>query len=412
MTKPALAAIVALALSIPLTNSSAGAQGTSSSSVNVESKSQTMAPGVQTTFSAPQQASRTQAVQPGTAPKSWTTTHGTSGTRSTTETTATSTTVTTATATTPETTKTGATTTTATTTTTKTADEMIVVTQSAPKVAGGTGTKPAWQKFYDYIKLKTGQDGLPLTLTISNGNPSHPAFEAVRIFLSGQQLATEKDFKNGVLQLKMDGTLTAGGDNQLIIQAYGQPNAGISWKLTTPRAVITGVKPATAGIGDSITITGKNFSNKTGVSQVWIGDKVAQITSGNSKTLVATIPANAVPGENKLTVAVGGIAAKVAKITIKSAAPELIGTDIYGAPPGYPITVTGKGFSNVQSENVVTVGGAVAQIVSSSPTSITFNMPELPNVWSSVILSVKSKGAESKNTLNVQPSNRLLPTNQ
>jgi hypothetical protein len=408
MTKPALAAIVALALSIPLANSNAGAQGSSSSTVTAESKSQTLAPGVQTTFSAPQQASRTQTVQTGTAPKGWTTTHGTSGTRSTTETTAT-TVSTTATAP-PGTTKTGAATTT--TTTTKTADEMIVVTQSVPKVATGTGTKPAWQKFYDYIKLKSGQDGLPLTLTINNGNPSHPAFEAVHIFLSGQQLATEKDFKNGVLQLKMDGTLTAGGDNQLIIQAYGQPNAAISWKLTTPRAVITAVKPDTAGIGDSITITGKNFSNKKGVSQVWIGDKIATITSGNAKTLVATIPANALPGENKLTVAVGGIAAKVSKITIKSAAPELIGTDIYGAPPGYPITVTGKGFSPVQSENIVTVGGAVAQIVSSSPTSITFNMPELPNVWSSVVLSVKSKGATSKNTLNVQPSNRLLPTSQ
>jgi hypothetical protein len=260
--------------------------------------------------------------------------------------------------------------------------------------------------------LKSGQDGLPLTLTVTNGNANHPAFEAVRLFLAGQPLATDKDFKGGVLQLKMDGTLSASADNQLIIQAYGVPSAAISWKLTTQRAVLTAVTPDTAGPGDTIKITGRNFSNKVGVSQVWVGDKLCTVTSGNSKTLTATVPANAAPGENKLNVAVGGIAAKPLKITIKGTAPELTGTDIYGAPPGYPITLTGKGFAQNAADNVVTVGGMTASITACSPTSITFLMPELPNQWASVPLAVKTKGIASKNTLQVQPSNRLLPTSQ
>jgi hypothetical protein len=405
MTKPALAAFVALALSIPLAHTSAGAQGSSSASTQNESKA---SPNVQTTFSAPQQANRSRPVQTGSTPSTWATTHGTTGTHGATQTASTASTTTGTTTTTSSTSTAGAT---STTTTTKTSEDTVVVTQSQPKVATpGAGTKPAWQKFYDYIKLKSGQDGLPLVLTVNNGGPSHPPFSAVRIFLSGQQLASEKDFKNGVLQLKMDGTLTAGGDNQMIIQAYGPPNAAVTWKLTTQRAVITGVTPDSAGIGDSIKISGRNFSNKVGVSQVWIGDKLATITSGSSKTLIATIPQNVVFGENKVIVAVGGISAKSFKITIKGAPPELLSTDIYGAPPNYPITVTGKGFSPVQSENVVTVGGQIAQIVSSSTTAITFNMPELPNVWSAVPLMVKSKGVASKNTINVQPSNRLLPS--
>ncbi len=402
MTKPALAAVVALALSIPLANLTASAQG-SSAETKSESKS-----NVPTTFSAPQQASRSRSVQSGSAPPGWVTTHGTSGTRSTTQT-ASSTTSTTTTST---TTTAAAATTTATSATASKSDDTVTVTSSTPRVASGQGNKPSWQKFYDYVKLKSGQDGLPLTLTVNNGNPSHPAFEAVRLFLNGQQLATDKDFKAGVLQLKMDGTLAANSDNQLIIQAYGVPSAAISWKLTTQRAVLTAVTPDTAGPGDSIKITGRNFSNKTGVSQVWVGDKICTVTSGNAKTLIATVPQNALPGENKLNVAVAGIAAKPLKITIKGNAPELTGTDIYGAPPGYPITVSGKGFAPNAADNVVTVGGMTAPITSCSTTSITFNMPDLANVWAPVPLVVKTKGIASKNTLQVQPSNRLLPTSQ
>ncbi len=292
MTKPALAAVVALALSIPLANLTAGAQG-SSAETKSESKST-----MQTTFSAPQQANRSKPVQTGTTPPGWVTTHGTSGTTQTASTTTSSTTASTTSSTTTATTGT-ATTTTGSATAAKT-DDTVVVTTSTPRVASGQGTKPSWQQFYDYIKLKSGQDGLPLVLTVTNGNANHPAFEAVRLFLAGQQLATEKDFKNNTLQLKMDGTLSSGGDNQLRIQAYGVPSAAISWKLTTQRAVLTAVAPDTAAPGDSIKITGRNFSNKTGVSQVWVGDKLCTITSGNNKTLIATVPANAVPGENKL----------------------------------------------------------------------------------------------------------------
>ena len=400
MTKPALAAMIALALSIPLADLSAGAQS-SSASTKSESKAQTTSTGVQSTFSAPQQANRSRPAQIGNAPTTWSTTQ--SGTRGSTATVTTTTTSSTTAAST-------AATSTTTTAATKT-DDSVIVTQSVPRVSPpGAGTKPAWQKFYDYIKLKAGQDSVPLTLTVTNGNANHPAFQAVQLFLSGQKLASEKDFKGNVLNLKMDGTLTAGGDNQLIIQAYGPPNAAISWKLTTQRAVITAVTPDTAGIGDAIKITGRNFSNKTGVSQVWIGDKLATITSGNNKTLMATIPPNALSGENKVNVAIAGIAAKPGKITIKSAAPELTSTDIYGAPPGYTMTVTGKGFSDKASDNVVTVGGVTASITGCSTTSISFLMPELPNVWSAVPLVVKTKNVASKNTLNVQPSNRLLPS--
>lgn len=265
MTKPALAAIIALAVSLPLASLSASAQG-SSASTSSESKAQNSAPGVNTTFSAPQQANKSRTTQVGAAPTSW----RTYNTRGTTQSTAT-TTASTSTSTTATTSKT------ATTPAAKT-DDTVSVNAGNTRIAEGTGKTAAWQKYYEYIKLKQNQDAIPLTLVVTNGSGTaeHPAFQSVRIFLAGQQLATEKDFKGNVLQLKMDGTITSGGDNQLIIQAYGVPGSQISWKLNTQRAVMTAVKPDTADIGQSITITGRNFSNKKGVTQVWIGEKTSQ----------------------------------------------------------------------------------------------------------------------------------------
>lgn len=394
MTKPALAAFIALALSLSLAGQMANAQA---SSTTTTTRSHTMAPGVPTTFSAPQQADRARRVNVGSTPAGWQSTGQgvvqlAPGGRSRTTTTSTTT----------------STTTTATTDTTavgvagkKPVDDTILVTQSHKKLVA---QKAGWEKFYDYIDLKPGQDQMPLTLTVTNGSP---AFQGVRIFLSGQQLATEKDFKQNVLQMKMDGTLSP-GQNQFTIEGYGQPGATLNWKLNTQRAVLTAAKPDPVAPGETITITGRNFSNKTGVTQVWVGDKIAKVTSGNAKTLTVVVPMDAVQGEQKLVAAVGGIPTKPLKITVKGAAPELGASDLYGAPPGYSVTISGKGFSTKPEDNVVTINGTQAQVTSCSSTSITFLMPELPNVYGAVPLSVKTNGIASKNNLNITPSNRLM----
>jgi hypothetical protein len=78
--------------------------------------------------------------------------------------------------------------------------------------------------------------------------------------------------------------------------------------------------------------------------------------------------------------------------------------------PGQPLTISGEGFSNNAAENQVYIGGIPAQIVSSSPTSITCIVPEPANegypTWD-VPIKIKTNGVDSvdpenKGTINIQ----------
>jgi len=302
-----------------------------------------------------------------------------------------------------------ATTTTATTRTGKKAkadDTIVFFTPSQPNI----GVAKGWSKFYNYISLSPGQEQMPFMLTMSNGGPGHGAFEQLKIFLSGQQLATEKDFKGSQLQLKMDGTLNA-GNNQIIIQGYS-PVAGaqISWKLTTKQPVITTVKPLTGPPGETLTISGRNFATNVAITQVSIGGQAATVVSSAGKTITVQMPSGLPPGDNNVVVAVGGVQSKPFKSVSSKAAPQVSSCDFVSSAPGQAITISGKGFSTKSSDNEVTIGGVVAPINSVSATSISVTIPEgvpYPS-WNNAIV-VKTSGVESKGDVKINVQQRVIP---
>jgi hypothetical protein len=104
-----------------------------------------------------------------------------------------------------------------------------------------------------------------------------------------------------------------------------------------------------------------------------------------------------------VVVYVGGIGSKALKLTLKGA-PEVTGVDMVSSPPGQTITVTGKGFSAKSAENQIMFNGTPGSIVSSSTTSITCVIPDIPNPSWDVAITVKANGVEStgKVTINVQ----------
>jgi hypothetical protein len=304
------------------------------------------------------------------------------------------------------------TTTTATTTATatgkkgKTDDSFIFAANGTPNVAAAKG----WSKFYNYISLTSGQEQMPFMLTFTNGGPGHTAFESIKIFLSGQPLATDKDFKGSQLQLKMDGTLNV-GNNQIIIQGYS-PAAGASltWKLTTNKPVITAVKPLNVAQGETLTITGRNFSTVPAIVQVSIGGKGATVVSAAGKTLTVTVPSGLQPLDNAVIVSVGGIQSKPFKSVTSAAAPEVSACDFLSTAPGQPITISGKGFSTKSSDNEVTIGGVSATVTAVSATSISVTVPEgitYPS-WNNAIV-VKTNGVESKGSVNLNIQQRVIP---
>jgi hypothetical protein len=236
-------------------------------------------------------------------------------------------------------------------------------------------------------------------------------YEKINMLLSGSKLATDKDFKANVLRMQMTGALAA-GDNKLTVQAYGPLNANLNWKLTTFRPVISGVKPAAGGIDDDIVITGRNFSKIAQANVISVGGKTAIVKPGTStsgKDVTFNLAKDVQSGKTTITATVGGIASKPYLFLIKIA-PEVTGIDLISAPPGQTMTISGKGFSATQSENIVTIGGQPAPIVSCSTKSITVTVPEMYYPQWHLPIIVKTSGMESKpNGVQLNVQQRVIP---
>jgi hypothetical protein len=82
--------------------------------------------------------------------------------------------------------------------------------------------------------------------------------------------------------------------------------------------------------------------------------------------------------------------------------------DLISAPPGQTLTITGKGFSAKSSDNVVMFGGVPAQVVSSSPTSITVTVPEMYYPQWNVSVVVKIGGVSSNDNCKLNVQQRVI----
>jgi hypothetical protein len=291
--------------------------------------------------------------------------------------------------------------------TAKTKDETIVVQSSKPIVAAAA----QWQKWDDYINLKADQEHIPLTLTFENGGGGVMRFEDLRIRLAGRPLASIKDFKgSSVMNLNLTEAIGV-GDSLLTIQGYGQPGSRLSWKLTTPKPVATAANPTTFGLADKVTVQGKNFAERVAANKVTIGNKAVTVVSAKKDQLVLKLGSDVPGGKQDLVVMVGGYRCAPIKVTVK-AQPEVSSVNFLNTAPGQPIVVYGHGFSTTASDNEVLIGGVSAPITSVTADSISCTVPESFDAQAPqwyVPIVVKTNGVESKGTVTINLSQRVIP---
>jgi hypothetical protein len=291
--------------------------------------------------------------------------------------------------------------------TTRTKDETLILQSSKPIVSSAA----SWQKWDDYINMKSDQEHIPLTLTFENGGGGSFRFDDVRIRLAGRPLASIKDFK-GASTLNLNLTDAIGvGDSLLTIQGYGQPGARLSWKLTTPKPVATAVNPNTFGLADKVTVQGKNFAERAAVDKVTIGGKPVTVVTAKKDQLVLKLGTDVPGGKQDLVVMVGSYRCPAIKVTVK-AQPEVTSVNFVSTAPGEPIVVYGHGFSTTASDNEVLIGGVSATITSVSSDSISCNVPQsfdaqCPQWYVPIV--VKTNGIESKGTVTINLSQRVIP---
>jgi hypothetical protein len=289
--------------------------------------------------------------------------------------------------------------------------------QAAPELVALCGPKQinhsgaGWKVTPSILTLKAGQDVLPLTLTVTNGNGTDPAtkLRGLRIILNGRKLLSEADFKGkDSLSLNMAGFLSS-GDTQLEIQTFGASTAFASWVLTTPKIKVSDIKPETAGPGDTVTISGKNLPTDKSAYQVLVGKQSAEVKNVSAKALDFIMPQGVESGKVAVTLYIAGV--KCDPLYIKSKViPELSGTNMVECPPSTAMIIYGKGFSKTASDNVVTFNGMAAQVNSATDTQMEVVVPSgLQFPQYDVEVKLKSKGVDAKNTLKVNVTVRVIP---
>lgn len=142
--------------------------------------------------------------------------------------------------------------------------------------------------------------------------------------------------------------------------------------LTGP--VMTNVTPISAIQGTVITISGFGFAATQAGNVVKFGQAVATVLTASPTQLTVTVPPTNFAGNVALTVLVNGVMGQYPQpFTIEG--PEFFSITPTTAYPGKIVTITGKNFSAVKTENTVLFASHAALVVEATTTELKVEVP-------------------------------------
>ncbi|HEV8512245.1 MAG TPA: IPT/TIG domain-containing protein, partial [Cyclobacteriaceae bacterium] len=157
--------------------------------------------------------------------------------------------------------------------------------------------------------------------------------------------------------------------------------------------MITGFIPASGIVGNSVTISGTNFSDNAADNEVKFNGTTATITSATSTQLVVTVPQDATTGT--ISVAIGTAVATsndnftILAPTITSFSPNIGAT-------GTLVVITGTNFSPTSANNIVKFNSTAAIVTQATATSITATV--MPGVTTGKITVKVGKNTATSTT--------------
>jgi hypothetical protein len=156
-------------------------------------------------------------------------------------------------------------------------------------------------------------------------------------------------------------TLTTGATGDVSVTGPGGTGTLAGFTFIYPVPTITGISPASATEGETVTITGTNFSN-TGV--VNFGGKAATSFTVVSPTEIKAIVGTGSTGNVSVTTPVG--TANIPGFTYVLPKPTIVGFAPKKAAKGNSITITGTNFTNAGNVSLGGMGVASYTVVSST----------------------------------------------
>lgn len=143
--------------------------------------------------------------------------------------------------------------------------------------------------------------------------------------------------------------------------------------FAVPAPTITNFTPTLGTTGESITITGTNFSPVQAINVVQFNGTVATVTASSSTSITVTVPSGATTGP--ITVTVDGRTATSGSNFTFVFPPTISSFSPGSGPPGTTVTITGANFDPVTANNTVRINGALMTVTSSTATSIVADIP-------------------------------------
>ena len=222
----------------------------------------------------------------------------------------------------------------------------------------------------------SGKVGETVTITGTNFSPN--ASENTVTF-NGKPVIVTTVFGNQIVTKVPAGATT--GKIVIAVALNGFSYTALSaadFIVESSEPSITGFSPASGVIGATVTITGKNFSSIASENSVTFSGFPATVTSSSTTQLVVVVPGGAKTGKFMLTTMYNDLfwtAMPATDFIVETNEPTVTGFSPTSGPVGTVVTVTGKNFSSVASDNTVFFNGMPAMVTSSSSTQIVFTLP-------------------------------------
>ncbi|MFJ9028570.1 RHS repeat-associated core domain-containing protein [Streptomyces sp. NPDC102274] len=133
--------------------------------------------------------------------------------------------------------------------------------------------------------------------------------------------------------------------------------------------------PTRAAVGATVTLSGTGFATTAASNAVSFGGKTAEVVSASATRLKVKVPAAAGNGKVSVT-AGGGTAQSPESFTLAAPAPSVTTMDPTSGYAGTSVVLSGSGFADATTDNVVRFGGGVvAQIVERSDSALKVLVP-------------------------------------
>jgi hypothetical protein len=222
------------------------------------------------------------------------------------------------------------------------------------------------------------------TPAITNFNPSSGAVGAAILITGINFSSTPSD--NIVLFNNQVATITASSSNSITtIVPVGATSGKISITvsgvtiLSTNNFTVldspafTSFNPDQGAVGSLVTLSGTNFSTTSSNNAVTFNGTPAIVTSSTNTSLATTVPAGATSG--LISITVGGVTLTSASNFTVLPTPSIDGFSPAQGAESATVTISGTNFNSTASNNLVRFNGVLAEVITSTSTSIVTKVP-------------------------------------